>query len=589
MLMLPWVEGRPPAYLAYCVKRICRIYLPYCAAIAGAALLALLLAGSANVPGASDWVNHMTWSNPVTPAMLVDHGLMIGHYNTLNGVIHSLIWEMRVSLLFPLLALPLVRWKAWGALGACAVLLAFIVLMVNFYAFKHYKRFDYSRDHKFTLSERTRSFLKSLNKPIKVIVFMVPQDPLQSDVANLAENYRAANPKFISIENVDPFRNVGRAGEVQAKYKLAQQENVVIVDCEGRNKIITDEKMAEVDNSGAMMGQPPQITAFTGEQAVTAALIEVTEGKKSSVYYVQGHGEPGVGKGQPLAVVGSELDNEHLTSTELNLQNVDAIPADASVVMILGARYDFSEREVKLLSDYWDKGGRLLLLLNPDAPTPHLAAFLDKLGIKPDDDRVLRTLELAGGVTGVVRDAYGEFVGESAITKQLTGVNLVLLGATQSLTLEPERVAPTNVKLAPLVQALKGFWGETEYKDIENTGVAFDQGKDKAAPLAIAATVEKNALGDQRVQNGASRMIVVGNAKFVENDAMSQEADAFFIGSLNWLLEREALIGIPPRQVKNFSLNLPDDQMRLILGTMVFALPTCAAVIGILVWWMRRR
>ena len=129
VLMLPWVEGRPPGYLAYCIKRICRIYLPYCAAIAGAALLAVLLAGSANVPGASDWVNHMTWSNPVTPAMLVDHGLMIGHYNTLNGVIHSLIWEMRVSLLFPLLALPLVRWKAWGALGACAVLLAFIVLV----------------------------------------------------------------------------------------------------------------------------------------------------------------------------------------------------------------------------------------------------------------------------------------------------------------------------------------------------------------------------------------------------------------------------------------------------------------------------
>ncbi len=119
VLMLPWVEGRPPGYVAYCVKRICRIYLPYCAAIAGAATLAMLLIRSANVPGASDWVNHMTWSNPVTPVMLVDHALMIGHYNTINGVIHSLIWKMRVSLLFPVLVLPLMRWKAKGAAGAC--------------------------------------------------------------------------------------------------------------------------------------------------------------------------------------------------------------------------------------------------------------------------------------------------------------------------------------------------------------------------------------------------------------------------------------------------------------------------------------
>ncbi len=73
-------------------------------------------------------------------------------------------------------------------------------------------------------------------------------------------------------------------------------------------------------------------------------------------------------------------------------------------------------------------------------------------------------------------------------------------------------------------------------------------------------------------------MIVVGNAKFVENDAMSEPAANFFLGGLNWLLEREALIGIAPKQVKNFSLNVPDDQMRLILGTMVFGCPACAAV-----------
>ena len=192
-------------------------------------------------------------------------------------------------------------------------------------------------------------------------------------------------------------------------------------------------------------------------------------------------------------------------------------------------------------------------------------------------------------MTGIVRDAYGEFVGDSPIAKQLGGINLVMLGATQSLTLEPTRVSGANVKLAPLVQAIKGFWGETDYKDVENTGAFFDAGKDKAAPLTLAATVEKNALGDQRVQNGASRMVVTGNAKFVENDAMSEPSANFFLSSLNWLLEREALIGIAPKQVKNFTLNIPDDQMRMILGSMVFGLPSFAAALGLLVWWMRRR
>ncbi len=131
VLMLPWAEGRAPSWLAFWIKRVCRIYLPYCAAVGGAAALAVLLVRVAgidpHVAGGSAWLNAMGWSNPVTPAMLVDHALMIGHYNTLNGVIHSLIWEMRVSLLFPLLAWPLVRWRVGGALGLVACLAAFIM------------------------------------------------------------------------------------------------------------------------------------------------------------------------------------------------------------------------------------------------------------------------------------------------------------------------------------------------------------------------------------------------------------------------------------------------------------------------------
>ena len=70
---------------------------------------------------------------------------------------------------------------------------------------------------------------------------------------------------------------------------------------------------------------------------------------------------------------------------------------------------------------------------------------------------------------------------------------------------------------------------------------------------------------------------------------MNEATANFFLSDLNWLLEREALIGIAPKQVKNFSLNVPEEQMRTILGTMVFGFPACAAVLGMFVWWMRRR
>jgi len=122
VLALPWLEGRPPTYISYSIKRICRIYLPYCAAIAMAATLNAVLNPYATVPGLSEWVNVKTWTSPVYFHVLLDHALMIGHYNSVNGVIHSLIWEMRVSLLFPLLIVPIARWRMWGALGVAVAL-----------------------------------------------------------------------------------------------------------------------------------------------------------------------------------------------------------------------------------------------------------------------------------------------------------------------------------------------------------------------------------------------------------------------------------------------------------------------------------
>ena len=125
-------------------------------------------------------------------------------------------------------------------------------------------------------------------------------------------------------------------------------------------------------------GQPPQITGFTGEQAITSALLEVTEGKKSIIYYVQGHGEEAVGADKALKTLATIFDSDHLATTELNLLNVEAVPADAGMVIFFGPKYDLSDREVKLVNDYWDKGRP------PDDPaqpgrhaTPKLAGFLN--------------------------------------------------------------------------------------------------------------------------------------------------------------------------------------------------------------------
>ncbi len=129
VLALPWVEGRPLEYKKYALRRMCRLYIPYVAGIAVAAVLNIALFQHAYVSGASNWVNSMTWTNPVTPFVMFDHLAIIGHHATINGVTHTLIWEIRVSLLFPLIIVPICRWGMRGALAVMACLVALIVCL----------------------------------------------------------------------------------------------------------------------------------------------------------------------------------------------------------------------------------------------------------------------------------------------------------------------------------------------------------------------------------------------------------------------------------------------------------------------------
>lgn len=127
VLALPWTHGRQLPYSKYLIARFCRIYLPYLAAMVLAAVFAAALGGS-KVPGASDWINIYGWAGGFSaPGFLLNLTsvvLMLGNdYSTwLNNPTWSLVWEMRVSLLFPLIAIPLIRWGLRGGLLVAAAL-----------------------------------------------------------------------------------------------------------------------------------------------------------------------------------------------------------------------------------------------------------------------------------------------------------------------------------------------------------------------------------------------------------------------------------------------------------------------------------
>src|ERR1700732_360485 len=174
------------------------------------------------------------------------------------------------------------------------ILIFFLVSAVNWIGFRHYKRWDVSRDQKYALSDKTKRFLTTIKGKVRITVFFSPSTPITGDVANLLTEYQYAAKGNVDIENIDPQRNLSRAKEMFDKYKVVSDESLLVIDYEGRNKTGKASERAEIDSSGAAFGEGPHVTAFKGEQAITSAIMDLVEGKKNTLGYVTGHKEPSI-------------------------------------------------------------------------------------------------------------------------------------------------------------------------------------------------------------------------------------------------------------------------------------------------------
>ena len=488
------------------------------------------------------------------------------------------------------------------------------------WSLNHYRRYDFSRSHKYELSSQSKEIMWFLKSPVRVIVYFSPSSlspgaELYGDITALLREFQfyAHHYRDLTVERIDPLRNPARAHELQALYKFSGGENVIILEYNGRSTIIPAPEMGEYDTAPTQYGDRPRLVAFRGEQILTSALIALIEpSSNKKAYFLQGHGEglPGV---PPLQLMGQNLKRQNIMVAPLNLADTASVPKDAALVVIDGAHFDPLPDEMAALKSYWKAEGHLMILLDPTGETPELDAFLAESGnIIARNDRVLRLVNL-GGAMGILRDVTGEFFAGSEITSHLVGMNILMTGNTRSLAINdqrdkllPKAIQSTNTESTtttvasntpvtsavqgstrPLIRAIHGFQGCSNYANADNKGINFDPARDAFFPVVIAAMTDLGGVHDDRLALGASRMVVVGNSEFLKDKYLAETGLDFFSSAMNTLIDRTRLAGTTPKTKEFFTLNLDEQQIRFLALWTMLAIPMAAALLGIIVLWRR--
>jgi len=474
------------------------------------------------------------------------------------------------------------RHRFWIALntGTALLLAAVIILMLNYLSYRHYTRTDLSRTQRYALSPKTIGLLDSLDKPVNITVFFQPGNVLYEDIHNLLREYEFHSKK-LNIQWVDPDRDIALTEEMAVKYQVTEP-NVVVFQCGERNEYERTDEIAQIDASSGV----ERIMVFRGEQSFSSAILGVVQQTAPSVYFLTGHGERDIENFDPRGGFSGiqqliERDNAEVHTLELSVEK--KIPADCDVLIVAGAAQSMSETEAELISAWLRRSGRLMVLADA-GQTSGLETLLRDWGIRLRNDVVL---DPARTMTG--REVFvSSYNNNHPVTDKL-GTTAAIFHLPRSV--EPETEQPQGAdrpQVTPLAFSSDNSWSETQP---EQSPAKYDEEtEDLPGPRSLAVAVEKGATaGLLDMQIRPARIIVFGDSGFVANGGLTGGDTSLFMSSLNWLLNREQLMAIAPKQINDTRLKLTRTDTRILFLSAVCGIPALAALLGIILWMLRRK
>ena len=476
------------------------------------------------------------------------------------------------------------RQAKFGAVALGSVLLVIAILAaINYIASRQNTRWDLTANQVFSLSDQTTKVLRSLDAPVAVKVF-ARSDDFQRFRDRLTE-YANVSPR-LSVDYIDIDQKPTLANQYQI-----QSYGTVVFEYGGR----TERAVSD------------------GEQELTNALIKVVQGTQKTVYFVEGHGEktPASTERAGLSGAKSALESDNFVVETLPLVQRGDVPEDATVVIIAGPKTDYLQPELDALTRYLNRGGKLLVMLDPpdtvEAPPPTaLIAFLKTWGIEAGNDIVVD----ASGMGRLIGTDASVPVALSYPSHPITEGFSILTAYPLARSMAPVSGESTGRVAQAIVETGPRSWAETDLKALMAGGqveLQEDRG-DRPGPVAVASAVslpapepptpgsEETVRTDEPAETPTdspatpeTRLAAFGDSDFAANVALGIQGNRdLFLNTVNWLAQQENLIAIRPREPDDRRITLTAEQQTMVFWLSIVIIPGLLLVTGVQTWWRRR-
>lgn len=358
--------------------------------------------------------------------------------------------------------------------------------------------FDLPMNGQRRFSERTRNILSESRGEISVTAFLSRLDPKAREVELffkfLKETSASLSGAKITYRIVDPSWDVALSERLVRRG--AKERSLVF---ESQHNFITIPLSEGVD-----------------ERRVASVLSRFSKPMhRQVVYWTKGHSEISYSDygNWGMSAIARDLVHEGFRNSDVDLTEEKPIPADCALIIIAGAKTEFSRSEVAKVDQFLKQGGRVLVLM--DSEEGGIASILPQWGI----------LATRGAFKGV---------------RTMSGTDVVVDDLSSHVISEP-LIGSQIVIDKPLVferSAAAKFEGAADKLEFSALASLEDQ--------ALVVAIERGSLLGQDLAIRPTRIVAIGDTSFVLNGQLASRKNAnrdFFLNAVAYLAGADTSAG----------------------------------------------
>lgn len=430
-----------------------------------------------------------------------------------------------------------------------------------------YTSFDVTANKVYTLTEDTKNMLAGIDRDVAIYV-LADEGSKDTDLDKTLQQVDSLS-KHISVSYISPVSNP------KFYYNYTQEQpsdNSLIVVSDTNSTVVdyNDIYVTEFDYSTYQS----KITGYDGEGQIASAISYVLTDEIPLFYVVTGHNELDFEESFLNAIT-----KENVRYEMLELYTVDSIPEDAEGIIINAPTTDFSEDDVKKVTDFLQKGRNALLVPTwTEESLPNFEKILDYYGVSLVDGMIVeqdRNYYYTQSPYYLIPSVQYD-----TVTEKISGQH-VFAPFAKGLVYDEES---EDIHYTPLLKTSESAFSKKDISDVSDYKKAAD---DEQGPFVISLKAERPADDGKE-----TKAVVVATESLFTGDA-----DAIFPGNnmklfgsiISDLAEYEQSVSIPAKSYDIGFLSF-NAQISLIAGVLaVIVLPLGCLITGLVVWLKRRK